>query len=304
MKQNLPNAPGMQRGFTLVELLVVIGIIAVLIGVLLPALVATRRQANLTKCQATMRELGNALQMYAQASGGYMPAGRTGKGPFNHGKVQLNNAHCFWWMRLQQLKYISGLDDPTRGVAICPSDETPYWPSEEFPNNRNLQTSYGLNPFISVATDVRPYFPEYSWAGTYPKREPYGICDLYGHRWRKVSSIKNTSEVILVTEARHAWFSNWFSPNTFEGAQSGSAWFDWDWYRHHTKEGFRKKGRTNVLWLDGHVTTVMQGTDTADNFSNDISSAAWWSPSSLEVSRKGRRQWAWLPSIDTANPPN
>src|SRR5213078_1831657 len=63
------------RAFTLTELLVVIGVIALLIGILLPTLSRAREASRKTQCLANLRTLGEALHMYANQFHESLPNG-------------------------------------------------------------------------------------------------------------------------------------------------------------------------------------------------------------------------------------
>lgn len=64
----------LRNAFTLVELLIVVGIIAVLVAILLPALNKAREQARAVNCMSNLRQLGVALQMYRNAYHDFVPA--------------------------------------------------------------------------------------------------------------------------------------------------------------------------------------------------------------------------------------
>src|SRR5438477_635685 len=65
-------------GFSLVEMLVVLGIIILVIGLLIPAVMNARRASRQTQCASNLRQIGALLIMYANANNDYVPMGYNG----------------------------------------------------------------------------------------------------------------------------------------------------------------------------------------------------------------------------------
>ena len=98
----------MKRFFTLLELLVTIGILAILTGILLPVTGRVRESARRTSCLNNLRQLGVALELYGAASGHRLPVCRGSYDPEAGPAVKTVLS-----------PYVSG----SAGVWKCPSDD-------------------------------------------------------------------------------------------------------------------------------------------------------------------------------------
>ncbi len=119
----------MKKGFTLVELLVVMAIIVTLAGILTPALLRAREQGRRAVCMNNLHQIGVALHIYAEDFGEYYP-------------YTLEE-----YTNLYTLNYID-----TPRTFWCPSDTDP--PPEDI-NTSNIENSYQLRDNQVVANRVK-----------------------------------------------------------------------------------------------------------------------------------------------------
>jgi prepilin-type N-terminal cleavage/methylation domain-containing protein/prepilin-type processing-associated H-X9-DG protein len=113
----LPSVSREKRGaFTLVELLVVIGIIAVLVGILLPALNKARQSANTMRCASNLRQIAMAMLSYANNN-----KGRLLPCVVNPGDT-IYPSGLMWANELVAQKYLSAPTGKVGGLAIMSTD--------------------------------------------------------------------------------------------------------------------------------------------------------------------------------------
>ena len=132
------DRPARHKGFTLVELLVVIGIIAVLISILLPTLSKIRRQANTLKCSSNMRQLSMAMLMYINDNKGKFPPSEfsTIAGIYPYG--------FSWCNELVRRNYIKG---PGFSVYKKPNSATN---AKSFPSNSPFKCPEGVEEDVTA----------------------------------------------------------------------------------------------------------------------------------------------------------
>ena len=133
-----PAATPRQRrpAFTLVELLVVVGIIAILIAILMPALRRARNQAQKVDCMARVRQIMVATQMYTQLHKGWLPGPFGGTNP--PGPHNMYDVDTGWLWTTNCLR--------EKEVWLCPVDPRP-------PLERRYSFTYNGRMIVNIGTE-------------------------------------------------------------------------------------------------------------------------------------------------------
>jgi len=258
-----------RHGFTLVELLVVIGIIALLISVLMPALNAAREAARGVEAQSNQKQIANALLMYANSNGGLLPKASTQAGWQPQYEVLTTNATVY--LELSNLLGYPMTDGTNVEAAIAPVFRSPLGISPD-------EASVVWAPKLVRVTrfNIRA-FPGYDQD---PKEFPA----------RKLSTIRKSAEKIMAWEGPQLldWNAS-VEPETIhmDGWRgSGAGWghkfvdpsdADWDeshldtaldcgpnidhngWFQCVVRFRYKKQTQCPVTFFDGHVEMRRQG---------------------------------------------
>ena len=254
------------RAFTLVELLVVIGIIALLIAILLPALSKARRNARDVACASNLRQIGLALHAYAADHKGSLPPGY----------IQYPNGEDALWANFVNW-YITKTELNRQGVTAKTISKLFVCPGGVVPNKENYYTGHPvIFPDMEFAPDVNPRkFSQLRnenalvWDGA---QFPDGNRGSYGTAYMcyNIDGGIFNAGYLLNPFYRHQWYLNPSDPyqddplwgnnwpiETGPNDETDSSIFNIRW-RHRDDKPKSKIGAANVLFVDNSVQTLGQ----------------------------------------------
>jgi prepilin-type N-terminal cleavage/methylation domain-containing protein/prepilin-type processing-associated H-X9-DG protein len=213
-------------GFTLVELLVVISIIALLLGILLPSLGQAREAARAVVCQTNQRNLGSVVLMYTNEHNGKMP------GSEEWSDVVMDAINAEW-----PASSLLCSRDTMPEVLFCPCDDDPF--PKPYMTGTMEVTSYMCN---GAATDFA------MGSGAQVK------LGLFGGEGR-LTDVRVPSSCMMLGEGTNydkvADFDHPAVSDAFAAA-GVSASAARRRFHHRVTSGFYHRGRMNIYYMDGH----------------------------------------------------
>ncbi len=233
--RNIPT----RVAFTLVELLVVIGIIAVLISILLPALGRARQSADALKCQSNLRQLGLATAQYVGAYKNTLPYPTTTFGP-----------DALWYNALDP--YLGA--KPGRTGATGVAAQRAYTPIKQCVvwqgSGANARSSGGQDPVWEFARTYK--MNSFLRKNNLPaRRSPTNPTQTTTYGPARITDIKNSSQRVYIGDG----VSVDTTGETADNFESGQFSFEVN-DPTQANPAIRHLGGANILFIDGHVESV------------------------------------------------